>query len=492
MGIFGNLFKKKSLQSVQPTSTWTSLFVSEPYSGAWQKNDELKLEDNAAFYAVFACVSLIAKDIGKMPLLLKKRQQGVLVEAAIPKPLQRVWERPNNYQNWQQFNEQWTTSLLLRGNTYALKQRDVFGEVYRLVVLNPDRVKPLVSDLGEVFYQLEVDRLTQAESTIVPASEIIHDRINTFYHPLVGLTPITACALASRQGLAIMNNSASFFGNGSKPRGVLTALGAIDAEKARIIREQWNAAYSGQNYGKTAVIGDGMKYESVTMTANDSQLIEQLGMSARIVCTAFNVPPFKIGITDVQATTKIADLNEIYYSDCLQAYIESRENLIDDGLQVKTYGVETFLDLDALIRMDSQSKVAYYKEGISAGIFAPNEARQKMGYLPVEGGDSPMIQQQNYSLAALARRDAQADPFNTQASQNQPENNQNQAKNTEKQPILTTYKGVFDAEQAYQIGDFVTKNGSLWHCDQSCKGDFDYQNWTLAVKKGEADALRNA
>jgi hypothetical protein len=33
--------------------------------------------------------------------------------------------------------------------------------------------------------------------------------------------------------------------------------------------------------------------------------------------------------------------------------------------------------------------------------------------MPVKGGESPMIQQQNYSLAAVAKRDAQDDPFGT-------------------------------------------------------------------------------
>jgi phage portal protein BeeE len=37
----------------------------------------------------------------------------------------------------------------------------------------------------------------------------------------------------------------------------------------------------------------------------------------------------------------------------------------------------------------------------------PNEARRKyFGYGPVTGGDSAYMQQQNYSLAALAARDA--------------------------------------------------------------------------------------
>ncbi len=41
-----------------------------------------------------------------------------------------------------------------------------------------------------------------------------------------------------------------------------------------------------------------------------------------------------------------------------------------------------------------------------------NEARKRFhGLGPVEGGDTVLSQQQNYSLAALAKRDAQPDPF---------------------------------------------------------------------------------
>jgi hypothetical protein len=49
----------------------------------------------------------------------------------------------------------------------------------------------------------------------------------------------------------------------------------------------------------------------------------------------------------------------------------------------------------------------------SAGILSPNEQRAKLDKRPVEGGDSPMVQQQNFSLEALAKRDAQDDPFGT-------------------------------------------------------------------------------
>lgn len=469
MGFFDRLFGKKSLSSVNTggAGAWNSI-VHEPFAGAWQQNKELKREEVTSFYAVFSCVSLISKDVGKMPILLKNKQKGVLVNTDIPQKL-RVLKKPNNFQTWQQFNEYWTSSLLLRGNTYVLKVRDVFGEVFRLVVLNPDLVKPLVSENGEVFYQLGNDTLTQTESVIVPASEIMHDRINCFYHPLVGLTPIMACGLAAGMGMNIQKHSASFFGNASRPGGILVAPGPITEARAKEVGTRWNANYSGVNAGKTAVIGDGMTYQTIGMTASDSQMLEQLKMSAEIVCSVFHVPPFKIGIAPIPAGQKVSDLNEIYYSDCLQSVIEARENIIDEGLDLKSFGIEAFLDIKTLIRMDSTSQMGYLKEGVGAGMISPNEGRAELGYLPVAGGESPMIQQQNYSLAALAKRDAKEDPFGKDAP-----------------PTLApskAYKGVFKPENKYEVGDFVTKNGSLWHCEVDHSGEFDHANFKLAQKK---------
>jgi len=485
MGILDWFRGKKSFQSVHNAEqTFTSLFVQEPYSGAWQKNDELTREDLVASYAVFACVSLISKDIGKLPILLKRKKQGVLVGVDVPEKL-RVLKKPNNYQTWQQFQEQWTSSLLLRGNTYVWKLRDVFGDVYRMVVLNPDLVYPLVDDNGNVFYQFNTDRLTQTESVIVPASEIIHDRINAFYHPLVGLSPIVACGIAAGMGVKIIKNGSSFFGNGSRPGGILVAPGSITKEKAEEIQTRWNQNYTGANFGKTAVIGDGMTYIPLGISAADSQMIEQLGVTARIVCTAFNVPPFKVGVVDVQGTTNVENLNEIYYSDCLQALIEARENLLDEGLDLPSFKVEAFLDLGALIRMNQSSKMAYLKEGVSAGLIAPNEGRAELGMLPVEGGNSPMIQQQNYSLEALAKRDAKEDPFNTSSSAAQatetskPDEEQPEGENA----LKSLWKGVFKDDVAYKKGEFVTKNGSLWHVEKDHLGEFDHKNFKLCAKE---------
>lgn len=476
MGFFGNLFgKKKSLQGVHSNQGWTSLFVHEPYAGAWQKNDELTREDLAAHHAVFSCVSLISQDIGKMPIILRKKQKGVWIDQEIPERF-NVLKKPNHYQTWQQFSEQWTTSLLLRGNTYAFKVRDIFnGRVVGLKVLNPDLVKPLVSDSGDVFYQLNDDRLNQTSYEVVPASEIIHDRINCFYHPLVGLSPITACAVAAGHGLEIQQSQRRHFRNNSRPGGILTAPGPIDPEKAKSIKAQWNENYGGANAGCTAVVGDGLKFEAIAISAADSQLIEQMRMTNEVICAVFHVPQFKLGIGTIPAGQKVSDLNEIYYSDCLQSLIEARENLLDEGLGLKTSNLEAFLDLDTLIRMDSVSQMQRLKEGVGAAIMTPNEARQKLGLEPLEGGDTVYMQQQNYSLEALSKRDQMDDPFGKSAP--------NTPQNTENSDQKGQYQGIFKAENQYKSGQFVTHKGSLWHCEKDHLGEFSHENFKLAQKK---------
>jgi phage portal protein BeeE len=162
------------------------------------------------------------------------------------------------------------------------------------------------------------------------------------------------------------------------------------------------------------VLGDGLKFEPLTFTAVDSQLIEQLGLSAKMVCSAFGVPAHMVGAADPPSYNNIESLNQQYYAQTLQKHFESIELLLDEGLGLtevvgKTYGTE--FDLDDLLRMDTKTLVDSESEAVKAAIKAPNEARARLNLPPVPGGASPMIQQQNYSLAALNKRDTRADPF---------------------------------------------------------------------------------
>ncbi len=245
----------------------------------------------------------------------------------------------------------------------------------------------------------------------IPASEIIHDVMVPLYHPLVGISPITACGVAAVQGLRIQEQGAVFFGNGSRPSGVLTAPASISTDTADRLKAKWDENFSGANAGKVAVLGDGLAYQAMSMTATDSQLIEQLKWTAENVCTAFHVPPYMVGVTQMPATGNIEAWNQQYYSQALQNLIESIELLLDEGLELSpNLGIE--LDLDGLLRMDTATLAEVATKAIQSGNLSPNESRKRFfGLGKVAGGESPYLQQQNFSLAALAKRDAQDDPF---------------------------------------------------------------------------------
>lgn len=386
-------------------------FTGESFSGAWQRNLEIRQDTVLSYYAVFACISLIASDIAKMPpRLMRRDQKGVMHEVksgCIP----ALYKKPNAFQNRMQFFEQWLNSKLCHGNAVILKIRNSTGRIAELRLLDWNKVTPLVADDGSVFYQINPDNMTGIESSItVPAREVIHDRFNCLFHPLIGLSPIYAAGLAAMQGHHIQENSAYFFRNGGRPSGVIEVPGSITEDNARKIKDNWESGYSGENAGKTAILSNGAKYNTTTLSAVDAQTVEQLSMTAQIICSVFHVPAYKVGVGDLPTHDNIEAQDQQYYSQCLQMLIESIELLLDEA-----FGLEdqcgTEFDVNALLRMDSERRIKSLGDGVKNTILTPNEARRSENLPPLPGGDALYLQQQNYSLEALARRDASDDPF---------------------------------------------------------------------------------
>lgn len=407
-GLFGRGEKAAAASPVPRgrTGGWHTIFEAAP--GNWQRNVEIDYDGVRAFHAVYACMTLIASDIAKLRVkLVQQGKDGVWSEID-NSAYSHVLRKPNHFQNRIQFWEHYMLSKLSDGNTYVLKQRDNRGVVKALYVLNPRRVTPLVTETGEVYYQLDTDNLSgTVQQVTVPASEIIHDRMNTIYHPLVGTSPIHAAGLAAMQGLRIQNNSTNFFANGARPSGILTAPGAIGDDTALRLKEHWEREYSGDNAGKVAVLGDGLKYEPLAMSAADAQVIEQLKWTAAVVCSVFHVPLYKVAMGEGQPNyNNVQNLNVEYYSQCLQQHIESAELCLDEGLGLDAYTgdrIGTEFDLDGLLRMDSKTQMETLAE--AKNLMTLNERRKRIDLPRMDGGDTVYLQEQDHSLDAIAARD---------------------------------------------------------------------------------------
>jgi HK97 family phage portal protein len=218
-----------------------------------------------------------------------------------------------------------------------------------------------------------------------------------------------ALAHVTRQGLSIQSNSTKLFTNGSIPGGVLTAPGSINDTTAQRLKEYWETEFSGDNVGKVAVLGDGLKYEGMAWNAVDLQLIEQLKWTGETVCGAYKVPPYLVSIGPPPPYANITPLIQLYYGVCLQPMMTAIEKTLDRGLNMgpdygNRYGVE--LDPDDLIWLDAEAKSKAAQDGIGSGGMSPNEARQRYyGLGPVEGGETPYLQEQNWPLRLLSKRE---------------------------------------------------------------------------------------
>jgi phage portal protein BeeE len=92
--------------------------------------------------------------------------------------------------------------------------------------------------------------------------------------------------------------------------------------------------------------------------------------------------------------------------------IESIEVCLDEGLGTgETLGTE--FDTDNLLRMDSVTQMDVLEKG--RNYFSPDEGRARLSLPPTPGGKVVYRQQQDFSLAALAKRDAKEDPFGKEA-----------------------------------------------------------------------------
>lgn len=431
--------------------------ILEPFSGAWQQNIEEKRGDLLTYPTLYACIFRIASDIGKLPYSLRTRGAGGIWVPATNSAYDPVLRKPNGFQTANQFREYWMITKLTNGNAYVLKRRDERRVVVDLYVLDPDRVMPMVSAAGEVYYQLKTDPLNTlpdgypADGLIVPASEIIHDRCMTIHHPLIGVPPLAAAHWPALKNMKIMRSATEFFANNAQPGGILTAPAGMSEDDSKDVKAYWDANFTGSNAGRVAIVGADMKFTPFAMKSIDSQMVEQMRYSDEQICQPFGIPPFKVGIGTIPSGLGVDGVNQMYYQDALQTHIEHMESLLDEGLKVSApLGIE--LDLEPLLRMDEGKRADVATKLVGGGIETPNEGRARFNRDKLTGGDTVYMQQQDYPLdqVRLNKIEPPAPPPPPAPSEPATISEEDQATIDEAKAIVATQRAIAAMSKAAQ------------------------------------------
>jgi HK97 family phage portal protein len=411
-----------------PNVLWPSGNGDRGPPGSWQMNlREQSPLTLLAFSAVYGCVTMISGDISKLPIIINKIDTTTgAAETQRGDYYAQLFREPNDYQTYTDFMQLFILSFLLQGNAYAYcGQRNMRGEVTAMHVLDPRTTFPYIGEDGSIFYRCGFNRLAGlVGDEIIPERDIVHHRLPLLpAYPLVGVTPIFAAAASTSVGISILANSQKFFSNASRPSGVLKAPGKVSEPTMTRLQQDWDNNYSGERFGKTAVLPEGLSWESLTITAQDAQLIEQLRWSVEDVGRVFRVPPFLLGDTNRVTYRNSEALARAYLSGCLAYHIEALQRRWERAFQFPI-NFQIRYDLSQFLTSEIDVRYLAYQQALNSGWMSINEVRGKEGMAPVAGGEEPRVQMQYVPLsAALEPPPAPAPPAPTPPEVDPPPSN---------------------------------------------------------------------
>jgi HK97 family phage portal protein len=180
----------------------------------------------------------------------------------------------------------------------------------------------------------------------------------------------------------------------------------LTKDQITMLREAWNEQSKDLNSGGVPILAAGLKWESLSMTSQDAELVAAWKMTVEDISRVFRVPPMLINNME-NATFSNADaLMSFWLSSGLGFLIKHIEASMKAyfNLPPSEY-IE--LDTEILMRTNLEGRIKALGEAVTKGIYSPNEARRRENLGPVEGGDMPRVQQQmvplNWEIPNTAR-----------------------------------------------------------------------------------------
>lgn len=335
---------------------------------------------------VYACVRILSEAIASVPLFLYRRN-GDDKEKATDHPLYRVLHhRPNPYQTSFDFRDQLQTSLGLRGVAYAEIVVTPRGRV-QLIPLHPDTVEARLMDDFSVAYRVwEKGRsriLLQDEVLRIPY--MVKDGVEP-------ISPVKAQRDAIGGAIASQNYTAAFFRNGGRPPGWLEHPSHFqDDEARRRFRAKFSEQFSGGNAGQTPLLENGVKYNAVTVTNEDAQLLDLRKYSTAEISRIYRVPLVLLSETEKSTSwgTGIEQFMLAFVTHTLRPWFVRWEQSLSRDLLTEEEQDEYFFEfnIDALLRADLLSRYRAYEIGRRGGWLSANDVRARENMNKIEGGD---------------------------------------------------------------------------------------------------------
>jgi HK97 family phage portal protein len=336
--------------------------------------------------AVYACVRAVSQDMATLTPFVRRSLVGGGYRRELKHPLTKLFRRPNRWQTWFEFISYAITSVCLRGNAFIVVERDKDANPIELVPIAPDRATMMLTDDGELWYRINSRRL--GYGLVIPPDDMIHIK-NISMDGYVGVSPIAVAQDVIGLALATQQHGGILFRQGGQVGGVLSHPSVLSKEASDRIANSWREVHSGvQNSHKVAILEEGMKFDKIAVTNEESQFLETRKFQVVDICRLYGVPPHRLGELEKATLNNIEQQNQQYVDSALQPLARSIEQLFNHHLLFddERYILECKFDFDAMTRGDMLTRYQAYQVGTLNGWLNRNEVRAKENLDPIEDG----------------------------------------------------------------------------------------------------------
>ncbi|AIN57792.1 phage portal protein [Pseudomonas soli] len=336
---------------------------------------------------VWSCVKILSESLSGLPLKLYEDKQGRRALVAGNDPMLKLLRKPNPYMTRLNFLKFVVVNMALRGNAFALIERNVHGTPIGLVPLDGRSVK--IDTEEELIYLV-----TPKEGEMFPVSPeyMLHFKLFSL-DGIVGLSPIEYQAETMGLAKAGQQWSARFMRKGGFTGGyVIYEQFLTEAQQARIMSKFPDVRKGdADDIGKMAILQGNPKIVPAGISQKDAQFIESQQFQEEALAGIYGVPLWlanRAGKTSIMGSNLEQQLTG-FITFGLKPYIDSVEDELNDKLFGSGQRFVEFV-VEGLLRADSAGRASYFQAALGgsggSGWLSIDEVREKENYPPL-GGD---------------------------------------------------------------------------------------------------------
>ncbi len=390
-----NLFTRKGQDPMQVAR----YVLPYPVAGV-----NLSPDDILSLATVWACIDAIARGIGQIDWNVFQPTGRGRRELLENDQLTYVLNtRPNPEMTAIGFREALLFMGIPNGNAFAEIVRDGGGRVAQLWPLPTDRVTPRRDPNWGLVYEY---RQPNGEIVILEQRQVFHLRGPGLYG-LMGDNLIARAAKSMSVAAAQERFTASFFGQGANPGGVLEWPGKLGDEQYKRLQTDFAEKKKGpENAHKPLILESGMKWTATSFDPLKSQLIEGRQFSVEEICRWFGVPPHKVQHLEHATFSNIEHQSIEFVRDavtpwCVRLQQEADFKLIRQDRAPWKY---TEFDTRPLLSGDAKSRADTYAVLRQNGLATANECRALEGLNDCgDDGDVLLVQSNLTTVERIIR-----------------------------------------------------------------------------------------